>query len=536
MKLHAANMGPRRLKSANRELSQVLRELKLTGSGGEAPSVELARRFQSTKDKLERGGSLTKRERIQLSQLVAWSGAAHTALRPASGQSPEEMRHLLDLAFQRTGPPRTRLWWEMACHLWSDDRAAWINAHRPQKLHPRFTERRVPAMAKIGPEQSLPAALANHVAKQKAPIHTVSDQIGAPPESALADAVLRNLLKPNHQRWFNLQSLDDVEAFIETHNQADWVGQVLHLVLAPHAYRPNDRIDISAEPLHSKLLLADRWLPVSEDTREWDLLGEKCAQLVRWMRTQYSLEEFFKKWNAEPEREQFWKRFVRSIRQIEPYPRAGAIAMRIGDTWFAEVGKTGFATYAIEHTSDGKWGRVGIKKSWPALAPILKRQRTPDSFRRHCLDNIHSKRSHSAHGWETGYYRWIAELTGARPSDRPVRWGSGTTKLSFGARRKQAQARASKAKAAPASRPAPRPTPHRDVRPPTPKPYNASHAKPPKPTVEPTSSPDQATLSPGDRCPKCNIGTMKAQYGGLFLACSRRYQGGQCNYQWSARE
>ena len=186
--------------------------------------------------------------------------------------------------------------------------------------------------------------------------------------------------------------------------QGHWsVGAIGRQLLESAAERGAGPKDVAPGAPFARVVEAvARRMPSDRRHAAWTRLGSKAAELIRWWQTQRDLEKFFREFDADPARENFWRRYMRTITGVEAHKRASALAMKIGPVWFVEFGKPGNACYAY---GDAEWrGSVAARR----------RARSERD-----LKWLHPRKWKKSHipdwDWEPRFVDWVYDLTRIRP-------------------------------------------------------------------------------------------------------------------------
>jgi hypothetical protein len=275
----------------------------------------------------------------------------------------------------------------------------WPALHRKQNSLLLSMDRRTIA--------NLPAHLASQAVRQGIPLPDVLRKLGVPPASPLAAGILGCLLSPTAAPWLMAHPQPDLERFLSAHHQTVPIGRLSDALLAPLHQAGLGPGDVRSGALAELVSLLNRHMPKIPHPA-WDEMSEQGQEVFRWWRIQREMEGYFREWNAEPDRERFWRRYVHAIQDIHAAQRAGALAIRIGDYWFIEVGRTGFAACGCSNPI------------WNRLASRFK-EATNETGLRSILRGLEDRRSHYR-GWQPRFEAWIYQHTKISPSPQRRRY------------------------------------------------------------------------------------------------------------------
>ncbi|HHO54657.1 MAG TPA: hypothetical protein ENK18_28220 [Deltaproteobacteria bacterium] len=250
----------------------------------------------------------------------------------------------------------------------------------------------------------LPQDVAERILSDKIQIDQVW-KLGLKAGSPLESQTWRHLLTTHDNRWLREQPFSALRTELERQNERRMVGLVGRLLLEPAVKAGLSPADVRApEPLASLVELIERCMPKAPGHPAWQALGPDAAKALRWWKTQHDLERFFTEWNADPDREAFWRSYVDVIRDVETYTSAQSLAMQIADTWFVEFGAVGNAAYAY---SSDRWERAESKRKTACKPEDLK-----------SLDRQPKVKRVHVGGWQPRFQQWIWELTEQIPNRR----------------------------------------------------------------------------------------------------------------------
>ena len=388
-------MEPRHLPRATRDFLHRARALGLLGHGPSESGPGMEGRADTLLDALKTGSRLDPKIRMQIGAVVAWLDA--------QGRS-------VDVQVVRKGvldgrlKPLSRDWWVLTCLFFQDDALRTTLARSWASWSKRAQQSFKQRVGGLEPKHltALPDILATRVVRTGVRLDEVATTIQVPAGCPLEAEVWARLLSVQAAPWMLSQPFALVDLQL-SRRQGHWsVGAIGRQLLEPAAERGAGPEDVAPGAPFSRVVEAvARRMPSDRRHAAWVRLGDKATELMRWWQTQRDLEKFFREWNADPEREEFWRAYVRHIRGVEAYRTASALAMRIGRIWFVEFGAIGFACYAFR---DEDWQR----SSW-----ARDRATTPKELRD--LPSDRTRRKTHRVGWEPRFTHWINELTGTWP-------------------------------------------------------------------------------------------------------------------------
>lgn len=398
-----SNLGPRRLKSAVRAMRVSLRDRGLgPGSGAEVEGVDLQRRTATLRRKAS-GGELTAKDRRKIPSVVPWMFEKNQR---------QQAAELIRASLGPSGTVSPRLWWTLCC--WFPDGKGFppLDSMRPAVT--KRWARRQPFVAGLSTTNRLSSVVANEFRGRDVTLVDGLEQFNLPFGSPLCDGVMNALTNVPADAWLEKHATACLSALSSMAPGSVWVGRVGRALLEPAYTTGATPADVAGGTqlgdLIAGLLPA---LPKNTSAAAWNALGDGAREMIRWWKTQRDLERFFSKWNAETEREEFWRRYVRQIADIEGFEEAGALAVRLGDVWYVEVGWTGFATYAYRASG------------WERAARSFRRATTPEVIRAYHRDRV-DKAVHRG-TWQPKFIEWVRGLSGVGPdSERVSRGGRGS--------------------------------------------------------------------------------------------------------------
>ena len=386
-----------KLISATRSLRTRLRELGLSGGGtGELKTADMESRAKALARTLGLGehGTLTAAQRGQLYYLVPWM------------HSQSVWRFCLEQLFEQVEmgrvsvPPRA---WVSILEYASERSGVWSAFQRAAlQWRPPVLRRHSLLQRAMGCPRAadLADSLANQVVVDRVALPSALAAMALHRGSPLAGQVMVRLTSASSREWLWAHPKGALEVFVSQYKGTTLVGRVAESLLGHLVDAGAQPGDVGVgRPLSEVVAMLVRGLPSNTASNAWKPVGPGAQELIRWWRTQRDLEQFFSQWNAEDEREAYWRRFVKHITAIEGFEKGGAIAIRLGDVWYVEVGVTGFATYAFSQTV------------WHLVAPRFRKADKPSVFRSrsHRLDRL----THRP-GWQPKFDQWIGELSGVK--------------------------------------------------------------------------------------------------------------------------
>gem|GEM_PF-4304856 len=349
-------------------------------------------------DVVQGGGQLSMRQTRQVGGVVSWLHAQDRG---------GELQVIRDAVFTGALTPLSRDWFVLCCLFYSDAglserlKVAW------RSWGPRSQERLSKRLGGLQPDRlaALPDVLATRVVREGVRLDDVARALQLPSGCELEAQVWHRLLSPAGGRWMLSQPRQVVDEYLGRRTGHWSVGAIGRQILEPAAHAGATPEDVApGAPMAAVVEMVARRLPARQSHKAWELLGDGARDLVRWWQTQRDLEKFFREWNADPEREFFWRAYVKHIRGIEAYKSASVLAMKVGQFWFVEFGEVGNASYAYRD-EDWQRGAVQRRRAWRAA-----------DFKRLPMDQ--RRRMTHREGWQPRFEDWIRKWTGLRPAGR----------------------------------------------------------------------------------------------------------------------
>ncbi len=379
---------PARLHEVTRELTRTIRRLGLAGVEDDAPAgINEAAEIAWLRALLGSPRRIGPKDERRL------RAAMPIAAGPAWQVLPTLRDAIVRGQLQVTGRTLTQ-----ALHWLPEDNellAAWT-ARPPAASRERW--------GVVKPGRPLADQLADHVCQRRWTIDRALLELGLNSASPLARHVLVRLTAPTAARWLTQHPTDALFHFLSAQSKQPWVGRVgaaLFGQLPARGLQPGDLQD-------GKLLsdfvrrFAEHLPPESDTNAVWRALGPG-AEVIRWWQIQRDLDKFFSTWDAERQRNDYWRTKVKDIRAIHEYVGPCSLAILIGNHWYVEFGATGNAVYVYSTRNYEKLRPRFLRASHPAG---LKEK----SF---CVRRM----SHTS-GWEYNFDATIANLS-SRPDDAP---------------------------------------------------------------------------------------------------------------------
>ena len=389
-------LGPRQLQRELRTFRSRAREKGLLRGEQGATVAGMETRAASLLACLRRGDRLAPKLGLQLSGVLAW---LYQQRRTA------DLEEIKAAAIAGAFEPLLRDWYVLLCLSYTDPKLRQCLVERHRSWRPRSRRKLERRLGGLKPTHisSLPNALATRVVKEGHRIDEVSKALQLPPGCELEQAVWARLLSREASPWMCAQPLQLVDSHLEKRAGQASVGLIGRQILEPAALAGAAPEDVARDqPLARVVEMVARRMPRDSSAAAWTHLGKQATELLRWWQTQRDLEKFFRDWNADPERERFWRAYVRHIRDITPYRSASALAMKIGGYWFVEFGAVGNASRAYRD------------EDWRRARPARLRARRPTDLKHLSVDRVRSK-SHTD-GWQPRFVDWVRGLTGASPN------------------------------------------------------------------------------------------------------------------------
>lgn len=222
------------------------------------------------------------------------------------------------------------------------------------------------------------------------------------PGSDYSRQLLSALTSPKMAPWLWSHSWEDLERTLEVQAHGPVAVRVVNALLTSVEAGIRLPLDIGSDTAIGRLIQRlHPFLPKNERSPAWSELGQRPRVLLQWWRVQRDLDEAFEAWRAEPERKRFWYRYVGSISSVTAFERIATIVIQLGDYWFVEVGRTGFATYVYEPDSG------------QALLRMCRRAGREDRVRAYQQGRV--DRMIHREGWQFRFDLDIRHLTGREP-------------------------------------------------------------------------------------------------------------------------
>lgn len=395
--LNRRELEPRSLPAATREFKRRTSAAGLLrGDGASSGEAGMEHRASSLVKTLRSGTAPSARQRMQLGGVAAWLHA---------GGRTEALAAIRNAVIDGRVRPVSRGWWVLVCLFFRDQgiQAALLEAMKTwgKKSRSRFEA----AVGGLKPQKlrALPDVLATRVVAEGVRLDEVSSRLQLPAGCPLESEVWARLLSIQAAPWMLDQPFNLVDAQLGL-RQGHWsVGAIGRQLLEPAARAGASPSDVAVGSRFGQVVeRVFLRLPRDRGHDAWRRLGPEATEVVRWWQTQRDLEKFFQQWRSDPEREAFWRRYVRHIGAMQGFRSASALAMRIGNYWFIEF-KPGNACYAY---TDVEWQRA---------APERRRVRSESDLRNLPRDR-RRKHNHAPSGaWQPRFVHWIHGLTGLWP-------------------------------------------------------------------------------------------------------------------------
>jgi hypothetical protein len=293
-----------------------------------------------------------------------------------------------------------RGWWVWLC-LYFDDKSARMAFAKvfgtwPEKHKRRFLTR-LNWTSGEGKFQlkDLPNALANKAVRGDATLLTATKRLDLIAGTPLDRAVWARLLSLEAAPWVASHGWEELMAFLDRHRHGQPVGYVTRQLLEPLHRAGLETVDVSVQSRLGALVgaLVER-LPQSQNAPAWQVLSDRAREVIRWWSTQRDLEKFFNQWHADPEREAFWRGYVRHIKTVESYKKASALAMHIGDYWYVEFGQINNACWRYSELD------------WQRMERVRRSVTRPKDLKYDLGNDAHPWKAHSG-GWQSKFPYWI---------------------------------------------------------------------------------------------------------------------------------
>ena len=388
--------GPLRLSREIKRLRKWARERGLLRGDELVLDPQIEAHTAALLDRLRRGQPIGTAGIRRLGQAVVWLHHEERA---------GEVQELRDAVVQGRLGPLGRDWFTLACLFYRDGDFAGqlvkVRAEMSKQSRARLDER----LRGVNPAylQSLPDVLATRAVTEGVRLDELTETLRIPAGSPVESAVWARLLSPAAAPWMAAQPRQALDKLLGVHEGHWTVGAIGRQILGTAMLRGATPADVApGEELATLVAMVARRLPRNRETSPWRHLGTPERSLIQWWETHRDLEEFFARWNADPDRELFWRHYVRNIQGIEALPSASALAMRIGDYWFVEFGKVGNASRAYR------------EQDWVRAAHVRRQRPSEKSIRDIAVDKVR-RRTHRE-DWQPRFRQWIFELTEVRPS------------------------------------------------------------------------------------------------------------------------
>lgn len=302
-------------------------------------------------------------------------------------------------------PPSSRCW-QLACFLYDQDGlGAGVQSKILQAIQ-RRTGVNVTSIARA------PDAVASMVVSSGFTLNEVDDKAQTIPGSPLNIAVWARLLSLEAAPWVVHHPWSELETFLQSYRETERVGLIGRQLFEPAHNAGLEPGDVGPGSEMAKLVeLIVKYLPYDRGLPAWRALGEKAKEVIDWCGRQKKLDEYFGKWDAtsEKQRGQFWRQYIKRMRDVQPFDSANAIAMLIDGHWYIEFGGDKNACYRYSTQQFGELRRDLRKlqrKRRTVREPHLKNSKgdrnTEDYFKLN-----HYKARGSNPGWQSDFAAWI---------------------------------------------------------------------------------------------------------------------------------
>ena len=386
---------PRRLPRATRDFKRQARARGLLGHGAADSGAGMEPRVAALLKAVRAGGALNTKQRLQIGAAAAWLHAKER------GQDLGVLRESVVLGRVQ---PLARDWWVLVCLFFQNPEVREQLERSLPSWGARSRKRFETRAAGLSPKKlaALPDVLATRVVTLGTRLDDVTNVLQVPAGCPLEGEVWARLLSIQASPWMTSQPFSLVDAQLERRRGHWSVGSIGRQLLEPVFEAGATPEDVAPDREFAQVVASvARRMPRQKDHQAWERLGSGGAELIRWWKTQRDLEEFFSQWDADPEREAFWRRYVRHIRAVEPHRTASALAMAIGDFWFVEFGKPGNACYAYR------------AQDWAAARSQRKRARSERDLKKNVPCDLRRKKNHMpAGGWQWTFRSWVQSLSG----------------------------------------------------------------------------------------------------------------------------
>ena len=218
------------------------------------------------------------------------------------------------------------------------------------------------------------------------------------PMSQLRIDVWNCLLSEHSKEWILRHSYKDIQEFLEQKkdSHSDSIILIMRVILEEWVRR-GVKVSNMQRGTNGSLVLTffKSLLPVSQNQREWRLLGEQAKGVFYKWKVIHLIEDCFSSWDAtDTQRKRFWSRHLDDIVDIHHFKTAEALGMKINDRWFVEFGKINNACYSYRQSD---WERHDFQSK-----DRRKQIKNPNQLKDYPWD----KKNHSRN-WPLSFDAWI---------------------------------------------------------------------------------------------------------------------------------
>jgi len=382
-------LDPGHLRSAARNARKKLSQGGLlAGDDSPADDAQLERWAAEIADKMEHTEPvLMPRDLRKIRHLVPWLDGGDRTERALLDRV---VRHLV--ATSQRVPLRT---------------AAVIAEFRPlERSGVRFRNRRKEALPRVLEtgltRAEIVAQMAADVLTGGTPLSNALSRHRLNPGSDYSRQLLSALTSPGVAPWLWSHSWEDLERALGAEAHGPVAVRIVNALLTSVEGGIRLPADVGSDTAIGRLInRLHPFLPKNERSPAWSELGQRPRVLLQWWRVQRDLDKAFEAWRAEPERKRFWYRYVGSISSVTAFEQIATIVIQLGDYWFIEVGRTGFATYVFKPASG------------QALLRTCRQATRQEDVRGYRSGRV-SRMIHRE-GWQSSFQVEIRYLTGRTP-------------------------------------------------------------------------------------------------------------------------
>jgi hypothetical protein len=314
-------------------------------------------------------------------------------------------------------PPSSRCW-DLACFLYDQDGlGAGVQAKILQAIQKR-TGVNVTSIARA------PDAVASMMVSSGFTLNEVDDKAHTIPGSPLNIAVWARLLSLEAAPWVVHHPWSELETFLQSYRETERVGLIGRQLFEPTHNAGLEPGDVGPGSEMAKLVeLIVKYLPYDRGLPAWRALGEKAKEVIDWCERQKKLDEYFGKWDAtsEKQRGQFWRQYIRRMRDLKPWDSANAIGMLIDEFWYIEFGGDSNACYRYTKQQFSELERKLRKRERDRRVISESHLKNPkgDLNTEEYFKLSHYKARGRNPGWQKDFEAWIEGRIGGIRQESP---------------------------------------------------------------------------------------------------------------------